>query len=153
MSPKLVYRLPIVWLAPAAMGVMTAVGVVGLVLNLIYGGPWWILLLWLLGVAWLSYNFIWRLPYEVVVENECLNWRGYRGTQTVALSDIDRMSTAYSGSVQVLECRDGRRLRIGVMQGYQPFIRSVMDAYPDIPISGGRYSALVEKVQLPRRGR
>jgi hypothetical protein len=58
------------------------------------------------------------------------------------------MSLAYSGSIQVIECRDGTKLRVAVMQGYDSFLRSVAAAYPDVPISQGKYAAFVDKVQL-----
>lgn len=131
--------------------IMTAAGAAGLVASLITGGPWWFCALWLLIIGWIGFTFIWRLPYEVVINDGHLTWRGYRQRRTVPMSDVARMTLAFSGNVQIVECRDGSRLRIGVMQGYAPFIQSVVEEYPDLSIELGRYAGFVEKVRFQRR--
>jgi hypothetical protein len=150
--PALRYRVPVRWLFPIASVVWAFVDVVLIVLAFTSAGPpVWFVVLWLGVTGWIGFNFLWRIPYEVLVEDGHLTWRGFFRTQSVPMSDITRLSLAMTGNMQIVERRDGSKLRIAVMQGYGPFIRSVVEAYPDIPIAVGRYSAFVDKVRLQRQ--
>lgn len=146
------YRLPVRWLFPVVAVVWAVVDIVLIVAAFASGGPpVWFVALWMAITGWIGFNFLWRMPYEVTVENDLLTWRGFFRTEAVPMSDVARMSLAMTGNMQVIERRNGSKLRIAVMQGYGPFISSVVEAYPGIPIAVGRYAAFVEKVRLQRQ--
>jgi hypothetical protein len=102
-----------------------------------------LVILWLAGMSWLAYNYLVRLAREVVVTGERLFWSNYFTTIELPLSDVVRLRSASFGLEEVVECRDGRRLRVRVRPGYRPFIEAVARAHPDLPIELGAYSGYV----------
>jgi hypothetical protein len=142
------YRIPD--LAPGIFAIMGTAGAVALVLSVIRGGPVLFILVWLGMVGWLAFNFLVRMAHAVAVTNGKLFWTSYVTTTVLDLSQVVRMRLAYGGSVQVIECRDGRKLRVPIIQGYQRFIVALAGAYPKLNIEEGRYSRLVEQVQIFR---
>jgi hypothetical protein len=142
------YRIPD--LMGGIPAIMVAIGVVLLPVTVIAGGPVLFVLFWLGGVGWIAFNFIVRSAHAVAVTNGKLFWTSYLTTVEVPLTDVVRMTLAFGGSVQVIECRDGRKLWVPVMQGYQQFIDAVAINYPDLQIEGSRYSRFVDRVQILR---
>jgi hypothetical protein len=149
-STSITYRVPSAWLAPGVLGMMGAMGTAFLILSLVQGGPWLFMIVWLAAVAWMSFNFLWKTPCEVVVEGGRLTWRGFWRIRTVYVTDISQLTLAYLGTIQVVEDRDGHRLWIPVMQGCERFIQSLIEAYPDLPVAPGRYARFVDRVRLGR---
>jgi hypothetical protein len=144
------YQSGIAWIAPGIFLMAAAMGALVLVVSFVQGGPVWFVALWFGLMAWIAFNAIVRSARSVEVWDGILVWRSWFTTQRVALKDVDRLSLAFGGTVQVIECRDGRRLRVALAQGYRPFIERLARTYPDLKIEGGRYAAFVDRVQLLR---
>jgi hypothetical protein len=143
------YQSGIAWLAPGIFALMAVMGVLWFVAGLVQGGfPVWFGVLWFAGLGWIAFNMIWRQARSVVVVNGTLYWTTWFKQEQIALKDIVRLSLASRGSIQVIECRDGRKLRVAVAQGYRPFIERLARTYPDLDIELGAYSRFVDKVRL-----
>lgn len=149
-SPPICYCVPIKWLAPVLVPVMIVGGITFLVVTSLTHGVWLLPALWLALMGWIGFNFIWLLPFEVVVSNGKMTWKGYLRTYTFSVSDVLRITNALQGNVQVIELRGGRKLRIGVMQGYRQFIERLSGAYPDILVDTSAYATYVDRLRLRR---
>ncbi len=134
-------------LAPIILSLMCAGGLVGLVANVVAGGPWWILVLWLMGVGWMSFGHL-RVAYAVTVEGGRLHWKGYFREESVLLTEIVSVRSISNGQIEVVECADGRKLPIGVFQRYKQFVQAINQAYPGTPFSVSAYAEFIDKMRF-----
>jgi hypothetical protein len=142
------YRIPD--LAPGVFALLGVFGVLFVALMVVQGGPVLFGIAWLGLMAWLGFNYLVRMAHAVAVTNGTLFWTTYFRTEEVRVSEIERMTLAFGGSVQVIECRDGRRLRVPIMQGYEPFVTALAREYLSLKIDLGRYARTVNQVQVFR---
>jgi hypothetical protein len=134
------YQSRIGWLAPGVLGLMTVIGLIWFAAGIAHGDfPLWFGVLWFAGLAWLWFNMVWRQARSVVVVEGTLYWTSWFRREQVPIADVARMSIRLGGTEQVIECRDGRRLRIAVAPGYRSFVDSLRGTYPDLDIAWGGY--------------
>lgn len=149
MSAKEGRYLPIGWnMLPAILGIFIVAGLTALVASILTGGPWWFFIFWLAGVAWIAVNGLYRTSYEVRFDDACLYWRGFLRSGKVLVSDIVGLDSEFLGSIAVFICRDGRRIRVGVAQGFAPFLKALTEVHPSVRAAPGRYARFVERAQL-----
>ena len=55
------------------------------------------------------------------------------------------------GSVAVIVCKNGQKIRIVILQGFAPFLTALNQAHPSIVATPGVYARLVERAQLKRK--
>jgi hypothetical protein len=122
------YRVPGASTFPAILAFMMLVGLMGLILTLTSGGPLWFVLAYLAIVGWNAFNFLVRFARSVSIKAGTLHWIGFLGSESVPLATVARLSVWFGGSVQVVETREGRKLRIPIMQGYRRFGEALADA-------------------------
>jgi hypothetical protein len=146
------YRTPIGWrMLPVILGIFAAAGLVGLVVSTLGNGPpWWFLLLWFAVLGWLAFNALYRTSYELRFDDAYLFWRGFLRSGKFQVSDVVGVEYDFLGSVAVFTCRDGRRTRVVVLQGFAPFLAALAKAHPAIGAAPGRYARFVERAQLRR---
>lgn len=148
MSAKEGRYLPIGWsMFPAILGIFALAGIGALVASIVTGGPWWFFVLFLAMVAWLAVNVLCRTGYELKFDNAYLYWRGFLRSGKVLVSDVVGVDSEFLGSVAVFICRDGRRIRIAVLQGFAPFLKALTEAHPSLGAAPGWYARLVERAQ------
>jgi hypothetical protein len=134
---------------PAVLGLFGAVGLAFLVASLLTGEPpWWFVLLWFVVVGWLAINGLYRTSYELKFDDAYLYWRGFLRSGKVRLSDVVAVEPEFYGSVAVFVCRDGQRIRVGVLQGLAPFLTALTEAHPTVGASRWWYATFVERAQL-----
>ena len=109
--------------------------------------PWWFVLLWFAFVGSLAING-YRLSYELKFDATYLYWRGFLRSGKVRVSDVVAVDREFSGSVAVFACRDGQRIRVGVLQGLAPFLTALTNAHPTVGASRWWYARFVERAQL-----
>lgn len=147
-----IYRAPIGWrLLPVILSTFIATGIIFLVQTALTGGPWWFFVLWLAGVAWLTFNGVYRTNYEASFDSSFLYWRGFLRTGKVPLDDLVGLDYEYMGSVAAFSCKNGQRLRFVVLQGFAPFLSKLARAHPQLPAVPGWYARLVERAQIKRK--
>lgn len=120
MSGALVYRVPAAGTFPFILGFMALVGFLALALTLTGDGPLWFVLVYLAIVGWNAWSFLFRFARAASIESGALRWTGFVSSESVRLDEITRLSVWPGSSVQVVECRDGRKLRIPITPGYRP---------------------------------
>ena len=150
LSETLRYRIPSAPVLPSVLLILVVAGLVFLIMTLTIGGPWWFAVGYLLVTGWLAYNFLFRTAYQLEVEGGIIIWKSFGRTERVAVGEVRRLSTAYLGSIQVVECSDGRKLRVPVTQGYEPFIQAFRRLYPDLPVESVAYSRMVDRIRIGR---
>lgn len=133
------YQSPIAWIAPGVFALMAAIGVLWFVAGFLQGGPLWFGAIWVAIGGWNAINMIGRQARSVVVVNDTLYWTTWFRQEQVAVEDVVRLSLASVGAVQVIECRDGRKLRFAIAQGYRLFIDRLATTYPDLEIERGAF--------------
>jgi hypothetical protein len=102
-------------------------------------------------VGWLAINGLYRVGYELKFDTTYLFWRGFLRSGKVQVSEVVGVDTEFLGSVAVFTCRDGQRIRVGVMQGFAPFLTAFTKAHPAVGAAPGRYARFVERAQLKRK--
>lgn len=144
------YQSRMAWMAPGIIVFMLPVGVIWMYLAIIQNGPVWFGLLWFGVLGWNGYNMIVRQARSIVVAGGNLVWRGWLRTESVAKQEVARLTLAQGGAEQVIELRDGRKLRVAIGQGYRSFLERLGRAYPDLPIEIGWYSRFADGFGLFR---
>ncbi len=135
---------------PAILGILAAADLVALIVSAFTGGPWLFFLLLLAGMAWLAFNDLYRIGYELRFDDTYLSWRGFLRSGKVRVADVIRVDTEFLGSVCVFTCSDGQRIRVYVVQGFAPFLTALTRAHPAIGAVPWRYARLVDRAQLWR---
>jgi len=143
--PRASYKL-----LPAILGVFASFGAISLVVN--EGPPLWFSLLWFAMLGWLAVNGLYRTNYELRFDDTYLYWRGFLRSGKVRLSDVVAVDSEFLGSIAVFVCRDGGKIRAGVLQGFAPFLSSLSAAHPSIGAKPGLYARFVDQAQLRGRG-
>jgi len=136
-------------LFPAILSVFAGFGVLGLVVR--EGPPLWFILLWFAMLGWLAVNGLYRTNYELRFDDTYLYWQGFLRSGKVRLSDVLAVDSEFLGSIAVFVCRDGRKIRAGVLQGFAPFLSSLSAANPSLGAKPGLYARFVDQAQLRRR--
>lgn len=148
MSAKYGRYLPIGWsMLPAVLGIFAVAGSAALVASILNGGPWWFFILWLAGVAWIAVSGLYRTGHELTFDDTDLYWRGFLRSGKVPLSEIVAIDSEFLGSVAVFICRDGRRIRIVLLQGFAPFLKALTASHPSLTAAPGWYARLIELAQ------
>lgn len=148
-SEPLAYRAPATWMMwPAAIGILGFGGVVALVGSVVGRGPWPFLLVFIAAIAWMGYNIL-PAAYEVRVVDDSLIWRAFVRAGSMRLADIQSVRSLFNGSIQEYKGAGGRRFRVAVAQGYQPFVETLSRLHPEIPFNDSGYARFVERVRLP----
>lgn len=107
-SPALVYRTA-GWLYPVGVAICLLGALGGLVATLVNGGPVVMMIVFVaMGAA--SEAGVLRSAYLVSCENGYLTWRGYLHTVKVPLRDVTRLTLNRTGTAQVIQLDDGRKL-------------------------------------------
>jgi hypothetical protein len=143
------YRPPMFWrLLPAWIGLFVGYGLIALAVSVFSGGPWWFFVFFLAVVGWMAFNGLYRTSYELEFDNAYLYWRGFLRSGKVPIADVVGVDSEFLGSLVVFTFRDGRRVRVVVLQGFAPFITALTKAHPSIGAAPGGYARLVERAQL-----
>jgi hypothetical protein len=103
--------------------------------------------LWFAFVGSLAING-YRLNYELKFDDTYLYWRGFLRSGKVRVSDVVAVEPEFHGSIAVFACRDGQRIRVGVLQGLAPFLTAWTEAQPSVGASRWWYPRFVERAQL-----
>jgi xanthosine utilization system XapX-like protein len=151
MSPNdaVEYRVPAASAAPGMLGIGMLVGIFFLVVSVTTGDPpLWFVLAFLAIWGWQAFNYLVRFARAASIESGTLHWTGYLKSEQVPLDQIARVSLGFGGTVQVVECRDGRKLRIPIMQGYRSFGEALAEALAGISVELGSYSRFVDRVRF-----
>jgi hypothetical protein len=136
---------------PLVLSVMGAAGLIALVWSVLNGGPWLFMLFWLGIVAWIAFNGIYRTSYELRFDDTYLYWKGFLDSGRIPVSDVATVDTEFTGSVAVIRCNSGKKIRVVILQGFAPFLEALTRAHPGIIAKPSALARFAERAQLKRK--
>ena len=148
MKNELRYR-PVLWrMLPVVLGILSTAGLIALIWSVLKGGPWIFQLFWLGIIAWIALNGLYRTSYELEFDDKYLYWKGFLRSGKVLVSDIVAVDTEFTGSVAVIVCKNGDKVRVMILQGFVPFLEGLTKAHPIIAAKPSVLARLVERAQF-----
>lgn len=142
------YR-PVLWnVFPLVLLVLGTAGLTALVLSALNGGPWLFMVFWLGIVAWIALNALYRTSYQLEFDEEYLYWKGFIRSGRVLVSDVIAFNTEFSGSVAVILCRNGDKIRVVILPGFSPFLEALTKAHPTIVAKPSATARLAERARF-----
>lgn len=108
--------------------------------------------LWLSGVGWAAYWWLFRIAAEVELEGTTLRWRTPLRTGQVDLADLTQVRPAYFGSnLAVFELSEGRSPMVFVVKGFSGLAEEIRSRRPDLPVRSSLVGRFNER--MPGRSR
>ncbi len=151
---RIEYRAPVAPPASIALfSFMFLSGLFGLILSLVQGGPWLFMLLWIAIVGGCAFMFLAVNSHAVVIDDGMFSWWTAFSHGVLPMSDLEKVVGWWGGQLHVFEFRGGKRVRVGVMQGYVAFVEQVQDAYPSLLFPPLTYARFVDHMRVGPRGR
>jgi hypothetical protein len=148
------YRMYPLWRVQIlSMFVLFAVvGVVVLVAAVVASsGPSLFALVWVLGVIWNGYWFLFRIAYRLDLTESSLAWRTPLRSGTIALIDLVEMRPSrFGSSAEVLRSSDGSKVLVMVRKGFVDFMAEVQAAGPHVEARVGTFAKIGERLPGPR---
>jgi hypothetical protein len=147
-ATRLTYRTPVAPpISTALLSLAILAGLFGLMASLMQGGPWAFMVLWLIVTAGVAFGLLFLTCHEVVIQDGLLEWRTAFRRGKMRMDQAERVVGWPGGSIQVFEFREGKKVRIAVMQGYIRFIEQVHQTYPQLPLPPTAYARFVEHMR------
>jgi hypothetical protein len=111
------------------------------------GPPLPFLLLWIAIAIFNGYWFLFRIVYELELDDQILRWRTPLRRGSVALLDIAELRPFRLGSnIEIIELDDGTRLRVFVRKGFRAFADELAAQRPGLPVRLGFQARMTERM-------
>jgi hypothetical protein len=115
-------------------------------------GPGWAFTaLWIAGLLWVGYWWLWRVAVRLELTDRTLEWRTEIRSGSIPIADIQAVRPSRMGpNLAVFDVSDGQPLMAITAKGFQAFLDDLAQQAPGLPISTSRMSSVRER--WPGRG-
>ncbi len=101
------------------------------------------MVLWIVGVVFGQYWYLFRQAYDLRVDNEFLYWKSPLRSGKVLLQDLRRVRVRW-GTDAIIERVDGGRLHVLAQKGFGRFCAKLAARYPGLEVRIGLMSRVLE---------
>jgi hypothetical protein len=108
---------------------------------------WWFALALVVALPWSGYWWLFRVAFELEMNNDRLSWKTPLRTGTVSVDEIERVRPMWFGTnVEVVEFRGRRPLFVLVSPGFRSFTHALQRRRPGLPVRFGWQATVIDKV-------
>lgn len=150
------YRMYALWrFQILAMFAIFAVAAVALLVAALGGGhdapPLAFSLLWIAIAVWNAYWFLWRVAYQLELDDEQLRWHAPLRQGVIPLAELQELKPFLLGSsVEVFRSFGRPDVLVFVRRGLKDFAEVIKERAPHVAIRFGTYARIAERLPGPR---
>ena len=90
---------------------------------------------WSAGAVYVAQNFLWRVAYELRLEDRVFVWKTPLRSRSVSIWEIDELRPARSArNVEIIHLENGTRITVIIRRGFQEFLNDLAQKRPGLPI-------------------